>query len=163
MGDAQAYFEPRSRADVCAFWWHEPYTELAQAEENLEQVIGWNENGEHICLALQLRHDPRMIGTLTLFALNKQCRRAEIGYLLNPEHQGAGLMHEAMRAMIDHCFGPMDLIRLEADIHPDNEASRRLLTRLGFKKEGYMPQRWIVGGDIQDTEFYGLLRSSWCK
>lgn len=163
MGDAQAYFEPRSRADVCAFWWHEPYTELSQAEQSLAHVIECNNSGEHICFALQLRDDPAMVGMITIFALNKQCRRAEIGYLLNPEHQGRGLMQEAMKSAIEFCFGPLDMIRLEADIHPDNEASRRLLRRLGFEKEGYMPQRWIVGGDIQDTEFYGLLRSSWCK
>jgi [ribosomal protein S5]-alanine N-acetyltransferase len=44
---------------------------------------------------------------------------------------------------------------------PHNAGSRRVLEKLGFRKEGYMPERWIVDGVTADTEFYGLLRSHW--
>ncbi|MBC7454145.1 MAG: GNAT family N-acetyltransferase, partial [Massilia sp.] len=46
-------------------------------------------------------------------------------------------------------------------IDPRNEASEKVLTRLGFCKEGYMPQRWIVNGEVCDTAYYGLLKSDW--
>jgi ribosomal-protein-alanine N-acetyltransferase len=51
--------------------------------------------------------------------------------------------------------------RIEADIDPRNDASARLLERLGFRKEGTMPERWFVHGEFADTAFYGLLKRYW--
>lgn len=73
----------------------------------------------------------------------------------------AGHATEALHALIDHAFGPLDYNRLEADIDPRNAASARVLERLGFKREGLLRDRWIVNGEISDTEMYGLLRKEW--
>ena len=51
--------------------------------------------------------------------------------------------------------------RIEADIYPRHDASARLLERLGFRQEGYLPERWFVHGEFADTAFYGLLRRYW--
>ena len=48
--------------------------------------------------------------------------------------------------------------RVEAGIDPRNAASARVLKKLGFRKEGFMPERWIVQGEPADTVYYGLLR-----
>ena len=37
----------------------------------------------------------------------------------------------------------------------------KTLERMGFQKEGYMRERWIVNGEICDTAFYGLLKREW--
>ncbi len=65
--------------------------------------------------------------------------------------------------MINHAFGPMKLNRIEADIHPDNLASAKSLDRMGFRQEGLLRERWIVGDEVSDTAFYGLLASDWKK
>ena len=70
-------------------------------------------------------------------------------------------MHEALRALLDFGFGELDLNRIEADIDPRNGASARTLERLGFTKEGYLRERWIVGDEVSDTALYGLLRREW--
>ncbi len=49
----------------------------------------------------------------------------------------------------------------EADIDPRNAASAKSLERLGFIKEGHLRERWIVEGEVSDTDLYGLLRSEW--
>jgi ribosomal-protein-alanine N-acetyltransferase len=67
-------------------------------------------------------------------------------------------MHEALQALLDFGFGELDLNRIEADIDPRNSASARTLERLGFTKEGYLRERWIVGEEVSDTALYGLLR-----
>jgi RimJ/RimL family protein N-acetyltransferase len=46
-------------------------------------------------------------------------------------------------------------------VDPRNEASWRALERLGFRREGYLRERWIVGGEVQDALIYGLIRSEW--
>ena len=51
--------------------------------------------------------------------------------------------------------------RLEADIDPRNVASARSLVRLGFRQEGHLRERWVVNGEVSDTDLYGLLRIDW--
>lgn len=70
-------------------------------------------------------------------------------------------MDEALRALVDYGFGPLDLNRIEADIDPRNEASARSLERLGFVREGLLRQRWIVDGVVSDSALYGLLTQDW--
>jgi RimJ/RimL family protein N-acetyltransferase len=60
--------------------------------------------------------------------------------------------------LLDYGFKALDLNRVEADIDPRNTASARVLEKLGFRQEGYMPERWIVQGEPADTVYYGLLR-----
>ena len=57
----------------------------------------------------------------------------------------------------------MKLNRVKADIHPDNLASAKTLERLGFIREGYLRERWIIEGEVSDSALYGLLRSDWVK
>ena len=70
-------------------------------------------------------------------------------------------MHNALQALLRYAFQTLDLNRLEADIDPRNVASARTLERLGFQKEGYLRERWIVNDEISDTCLYGLLRREW--
>ena len=74
---------------------------------------------------------------------------------------GADVTRQALVGLIGIAFGALDLNRLEADIDPRNGPSARILERLGFRKEGYQAERWIVAGEISDTALYGLLRRNW--
>lgn len=70
-------------------------------------------------------------------------------------------MHEALSVLLDYGFAVLDLNRVEADIAPRNDGSRRTLARLGFVQEGHLRERWIVDGEVSDTHLYGLLRRDW--
>ncbi|WP_459782932.1 GNAT family N-acetyltransferase, partial [Photobacterium sp. R1] len=58
-------------------------------------------------------------------------------------------------------FEEMQLNRIEAEIDPDNTGSAKVLTKLGFSLEGYLPERWIVDGKMSDSAIYGLLARQW--
>jgi [ribosomal protein S5]-alanine N-acetyltransferase len=105
--------------------------------------------------------DDRVLGTCTLLHVNVTNRRAELGYALGRAHWGQGLMSEALTALLDFAFDGLMLHRLEADTDPRNLPSLRLLERLGFQHEGRLRERWHVGGETQDTAFYGLLGREW--
>lgn len=105
----------------------------------------------------------RVVGTCTLLNVDKLHRRAELGYALNREFWGGGYATEMVELIIAFAFGPMDLHRLEADVHPDNLASIRLLEKQGFKREGYLRERWHHLGRVEDGVFYGLLRPDWLE
>lgn len=103
----------------------------------------------------------RVIGTCTLFHLDEQNRRAEIGYALAREYWGRGLMSEALTALLDYAFSTLDLNRVEADVDPRNGPSAIILERLGFEREGLFRERWLVAGEKQDSLMLGLLRHDW--
>ncbi|HYL73568.1 MAG TPA: GNAT family N-acetyltransferase [Bryobacteraceae bacterium] len=56
-----------------------------------------------------------------------------LGFHLRPEHQGRGLAEEASRAIIDFAFDTIGAKALFAGHHPENHASRRILSKLGFR------------------------------
>ena len=70
-------------------------------------------------------------------------------------------MGEALPVLVNHAFGSLDLRRLEADVDPRNERSIRVLDRLGFQREGFQRQRYLINGEVQDAVIYGLLNSEW--
>ena len=118
-------------------------------------------SGVNSFLDVRELEDGQMIGTCTLHQIHLQNRRAEVGYALGRPYWGSGYMNEAMHALVDYAFTNMKLHRLEADIDPRNEASAKSLERLGFQREGYLRERWIVGEEISDSALYGLLASEW--
>lgn len=70
-------------------------------------------------------------------------------------------MQEALQAALGYGFNELDLRRIEADVDPHNLPSIRLLERVGFQKEGYLRERWLVPDQTQDALFYGLLKREW--
>ncbi len=107
---------------------------------------------------IEHRELARVIGSCLLFRHEPASGRAEIGYVLGRAYWGQGLMLEAMRGFVGHAFGTLGLRRLEADVNPLNEASVRLLERLGFVREGLLRQRWVTKGEVGDSLLLGLLR-----
>jgi RimJ/RimL family protein N-acetyltransferase len=110
---------------------------------------------------VSLRTSGEVVGTCTLARIDRQHRRAELGYALGRAHWGSGLAAEAVGAVIRYAFESLDLHRLEADVDPRNGPSLRLLERFGFRSEGLLRERYHVAGEIQDAAIYGLLRSEW--
>jgi len=159
--DAEAVFVIRSDPKVMRYWGSPPWTSIEQAHEAVTRDITGFDNGEHLALVIEKIDDGRLIGQCTLFKWDRNCRRAEIGYGLASSAWGNGYMNEALKALIDYGFGPMELNRIEADIDPLNEASARTLERLGFQKEGMLRERWIVNEEISDSAIYGLLHKDW--
>jgi RimJ/RimL family protein N-acetyltransferase len=58
--------------------------------------------------------DDLVIGTCTLFRIEREHRRAEIGYILRRDHWERGLANEALTALVNHAFGTLALHRLRS-------------------------------------------------
>jgi ribosomal-protein-alanine N-acetyltransferase len=104
-----------------------------------------------------------LIGTCGYYDWNKTARWAEIGYDLEPEYWGQGIMTEALRATLKHGFEEMGLNRIQAIIDSKNTRSLRLIQRLGFKQEGVLRQRSYFNGQFKDDVCFSLLRKEWTK
>lgn len=134
---------------------------MERAVEWVTKDIKGMQSNTNLSLGIERAEDKAFIGTCNLFHHDEQCRRAEIGYELNHDAWGKGYMDEALRALLGHAFSEMNVNRVEADVHPHNVGSCKSLERLGFKKEGYLRERWIVGDEVSDSVIFGLLLSDW--
>ncbi|SEC19710.1 Protein N-acetyltransferase, RimJ/RimL family [Rhodobacter sp. 24-YEA-8] len=85
----------------------------------------------------------------------------ELGYITIAERQGHGVATECVTALVDHLFSEGDYRRLYAEIDAENEASVRLIERLGFTREAYLRQHEVTHKGLCDLVIYGLLRDEW--
>lgn len=159
--DAPAYFAIFAHPEVMRYWSEPAWTSLARAEESIRSVQKGYAGQSWMRWGIERKSDSALVGVCTLFDFNWPSRRAEIGYALGRPFWGQGYMGEALRALVAYAFTTLDLNRLEADIDPRNDGSAKTLERLGFQKEGFLSERWIVGDEVSDTWLYGLLRRNW--
>lgn len=159
--DAQALFAVFSDTKVMRYWSGVAWDSIDKADETIARYSKALAENESLGLGIVDSQTDELIGTCSLFHLDEQSRRAEIGYGIASASWGKGYMHEALTALINYGFDALNLHRMEADTDPRNTASRRCLERLGFVNEGLLRERWIVNNEICDTSFYGLLRSDW--
>jgi len=159
--DAEPLYDIYSDPDFMRYWSSAPWTSMDQATQLIERDLRELAAGEHVRLGIFLRDGDGLIGTCSLFNLNAQCRRGEVGYGIARPHWRKGYMFEAVSALIGFAFGELDLHRLEADIDPRNAGSARSLEKLGFIREGLLRERWIVGDEVSDSALYGLLARDW--
>jgi RimJ/RimL family protein N-acetyltransferase len=159
--DVDGLYDVFSDPQVMRYWSSVPLANREAAAALQREIANGNQNETMLKWGLALRESNTVIGTTTLFNLSLDNGRAEIGYAMARAHWGKGYMNEALQALVSHAFEVMQLRRLEADVDPRNSASSRTLERLGFQREGYLRERWHVGGETQDALFYGLLRREW--
>ena len=158
LGDLYAVF---SDPEVMRFWSHTAWPHQDEASIYLEAIQRGFEQGNLFQWGIALRGHDQVIGTVTLYAIDHPQGRAEVGFALAREHWGRRYAQEALTVLFDHAFGTLELRRIEADVDPRNQPSLRTLEALGFRREGYLRQRWQVAGQLQDSVVMGLLASDW--
>ena len=101
------------------------------------------------------------IGTVALVSTSWTMGYSEIGYMLSESHQGRGLGTVAVSQFVAKIFRESSLDRLFATISVENAASIRLVTRLGFTREGLLREHFLIEGRRVDELVYGILRREW--
>lgn len=108
---------------------------------------------------------PNPPGCIGQVALTKIARgpfqAAYLGFGIDQQQQGRGVMRAAAAAVIAHAFGGLRLRRLMANHLPDNERSARLLARLGFRVEGYAREYLCINGAWRDHVLTSLINPDW--
>lgn len=115
--------------------------------------------GEALPLFLIDQATGAVIGGVTLSNIRRDPAQAgTLGYWTGGRYARQGYMREALAALRDHAFGSMRLSRLEAACLPENEASRKLLERVGFKYEGVAQAYLQIAGRWRNHVLYAALR-----
>ncbi|VXB58265.1 GNAT family N-acetyltransferase [Nocardioides sp. AX2bis] len=97
------------------------------------------------------------IGSASLDVVSAPHRRARIGYLVGPAHQGAGYGTEIATGLVSRAFDHHGIRRVEATCHPDNTASARVLEKAGLLLEGRMRSHLLARGAWRDSLLFATL------
>jgi len=155
--DGPQFFFLRSDDQVMLYIDREKTKTLDEAEAFIEKINTSIDTNEVILWALALHTDPgNMIGTISYWRLQPEHFRAEIGYMLHPDHWNRGIMKEALKAVIVYGFEKMKLHSIEARINPENTASAIVLEKTGFTREAYFKEDFYFRGKFIDTAVYSL-------
>jgi [ribosomal protein S5]-alanine N-acetyltransferase len=96
-------------------------------------------------------------GQVTVGAIARgSANSAYLGYWIARRFAGRGIMPTALALVVDHCFGDGALHRVEANIRPENAASRRVVEKLGFRIEGTRARYIHIAGEWRDHVSYAL-------
>ena len=100
-------------------------------------------------------------GTKIGFIAHFVAHGTTIGYALLPDERGKGYGTEAVEIMVDYLFLTKNIVRIQAETHPENIASQRILEKAGFRKEGIVRRSFFSRGVWRDTALLSIIREEW--
>lgn len=160
--DAPTLFHIHRDVDAMRWFGTDPLTTLQEAEQLVERFASWRHApNPGTRWGIEDRATGALIGSCGLFKWNRGWRVCSLGYELAQPAWGQGFMQEALVAALTWGFEHMALNRVEAQVHPDNLASLKLLDKLGFVQEGVLRQAGYWLGAHRDLIQLSLLRQDY--
>lgn len=151
------------RPDVARYvLWHARSREEVQAA--LTARVGQTElraEGDNLAIAVVLRETGKLIGDFNLEWISAELGRAEIGFVMHPEHSGRGYATEAGREVLRLAFEEHGFHRVIGLCNGDNHSSQRLMERLGMRREAFFVQGEMLKGERVDLAVYAVLATEW--
>lgn len=160
--EAWAGLRERSRAFLTPWEPTWPGDDLTRAafRRRLRRHAQEIENDESYAFLVFREADNILVGGLTLGQVRRGvAQAATLGYWMGVPYAGKGWMSQSVRAATGFAFTVLRLHRIEAACLPHNEASVRLLERIGFQREGMARAYLRINGVWQDHLLYALLET----
>lgn len=102
------------------------------------------------------------VGIIEAFDFNQKVGMVTIGYYLAETFWGRGIATEAVKLLVDFLLVKADVNRIQAEVMPQNENSKKVLLKNGFIKEGLLRQATVwTGKGIVDLEMYSMLKTDY--
>ena len=168
MRDATAWSEVRIRNERwLAPWEGRPESQLpATGGERHSPVVFTamlrnvrKESRAGRSLPLAVTYDGRLAGQVTASNVVRGAfDSASVGYWVDGALAGRGVLPTALAMLVDHCFGAVGLHRIEANIRPENTASRRVVEKLGFREEALHLRYLFIDGAWRDHLSFAVTR-----
>ena len=162
-GDVDAVYAYRRRDDVARYLFDVALSreECALAVQQRISQVALEVEGDKIILGVELIENAALIGEVSLIWRSVDARQGEVGWIFDPQYQGRGYATEAANAMLDLAFGPGDIHRVSARCDVRNEASWRLMERLGMRREAHFREHAIFKSRWDEEFVYAMLRREW--
>lgn len=160
LGDAKAWREARIRGAA----WLKPWEATvppgagdrpATFRTMVRKLSKLARDGQAMPFAITV--DGEFAGQVTVSNIVRgSAQFASIGYWVDPQFAGRGVVPMAVALVIDHCFGTARLHRIEISIRPENVNSLRVVQKLGIAEVGYAPRYLHIDGDWRDHRQFAV-------
>lgn len=162
-GDVDAVYAYRRRDDVSRYLFDVSLSreECALAVQQRIAQVGLEVEGDKVILAVELVENGALIGEVSLIWRSVDARQGEVGWIFDPTYHGQGYATEAANAMLDLAFGPGDIHRVSARCDVRNDASWRLMERLGMRREAHFREHAIFKSRWDEEFVYAILWQEW--
>ena len=100
----------------------------------------------------------KLVGNIAYKYINTELKKVEIGYWIDQNHQGKGIISRACARLVEYAFSNLGMSKVEMRVASDNKPSRTLCERLGMTLEGTISNAELIQGRILDHAIYGLHR-----
>lgn len=159
--DAPAVFEIFGNDAVTRYYDLATFEDISQAQQMIARLAVRNAAKEILRWGIALSENDRLIGTGGFNSFVRGWGRAGIGYDLAPAYWNKGYATEALHAMLGYGFVQENLNRIEALVMPGNDASVRVLEKLGFTREGLLREYGYWKERYWDLQMFALLKREW--
>jgi ribosomal-protein-alanine N-acetyltransferase len=161
VGDEEDMYAYAKRSEVTRYLLWSPHPDIYYTRDYLRYLATRYAAGSFYDWAIVLKSSGRMIGTCGFTAFDCPHDAAEIGYVLNPDYRGQGIAPEAVRAVLAFGFDKLALHRIEARFIEGNEASLRVMEKVGMRFEGYRREAMLIKGAYRTIGYSSILRAEY--
>ncbi len=135
---------------------HRPWANPPTTATTFEAYLTRRNNDTASCLVVVTDAD-ELAGVYNLSEVVRgPFQNAYLGYYAFVPYAGTGMMRAAMPSVFAHAFDELGLHRLQANVQPGNERSRRLLESTGWREEGFAERYLLIGGTWRDHVMYAI-------
>ena len=161
--DLDALHDIHRREDVTRFlpWGPRAVEDVRSMIERRAPLTTLTRSGDGLLLVVVVAPDGPLVGDVDLQLLSREHGQGEIGYVLHPAHQGHGYATEAAEALLRVGFETYGLHRIIGKVDGRNEASGRVLERIGMRREGVFRENELFKGEWVDEVVYAILADEW--
>ena len=163
MRDAQDIYRYSRDPEVARHVLWEAHRSIGDSRAYLRYMLRRYRNHEPASWGIEYAQTGEIIGTIGFMWIQSDNAAAEVGYSLSRDYWNRGIMTEALKAVIAHGFGTMNLNRIEAQHETTNPASGAVMRKCGMVREGTLRQRLFNKGKYVDVELYAILRRDYAQ
>lgn len=132
-----------------------------EAEQQLKNTIeNYNQNIDTFH-AMFLKSTSEYIGEAGILSFKQSNNRAVVGYNLLPQYWGKGYATEITKALVKYLFIERDVERIEGLVLEENIASRKVLEKSGFFKEGILRNFTFINNIYKNVCYYGIIKEDY--
>jgi ribosomal-protein-serine acetyltransferase len=137
--------------------WADPNYSYDAAAEFVVRSAANAASGES--LSLGMFSGDEFIGSIGFVKFDTKSRRTEIGYWIDSNFEGKGIVTDAAATLVQFAFDELGMNRIEIRCIADNIRSSAVARRLGFRQEAHLREYEIRNGRVYDYLTFGLIRS----
>lgn len=132
LNDEQAIFTLRTDIEVNKYLDRPICNSVDDARKFIQTVNTNIDNNKAFYWAITLANNNVLVGTICLFGFSEEHKNCEIGYELLPNYQSQGIMTEAVEKVMDYALNTLQVQKIEAFVHQNNQPSIKLLEKFSF-------------------------------